>query len=288
MTEYQTALRDHLAAYKVQRLGVYEPGIYERTGKAYPHILPKPLLALNFLEAVRAEVLAYLAAHPEIRLHRDFHHLNSSQALTLNLFFPYFDAGGWTANVLAKALGAGSDVVAWQFEHVPDRAEGTNVDVAWKSSDGRWTFCEVKLSESDFGAVEPDAAHCEKLESTYRPRLAALIDPSLLEPKEFCRHYQLLRNISFLSRGEVRSVVFLLPAANGHLAASLHRVLDALVPEAGARVHVAALEGVIDALRGSRELPAELRSYASSLAEKYLPDVSGSRPQAPECPSAPG
>lgn len=211
--------------------------------------------------------------HPSIRLHRDFHHLNSSQALAFNLFFPYFSAGGAAADPLARSMGVPAPTDQWYFEHVPEPAEGTNVDVAWRSAGGAWSFCEVKLSEGDFGAAKPDTRHQKKLESVYRKRLIHLVQPELLEPDAFCRNYQLLRNISFLESARVSDVVFLVPAANEALPASFRRVEKLLNPAVRKRVHLAFLENVLRSLRAHSKLPPHLRLFAASLSEKYVPSA---------------
>ncbi len=87
MPSYAERMKAHLAAYKRHSLGVSEDGVWAKTGNSYPHILPTDRQQLNILEPFRHEFWAYCEAHkPAIRLHRDFHHLNSSQALTFNLF----------------------------------------------------------------------------------------------------------------------------------------------------------------------------------------------------------
>ncbi len=271
MAQYQAALRVHLARYKKSRLGVDEPGLFERTGKPYSHILPSRLRRLNLLEAIREEFEEYRSSHPAVRLHRDFHHLNSSQALAFNLFFPYFNAGGGAAGALAGSMGAPAPTDQWHFEHVPDPAEGTNVDVAWRSASGAWTFCEVKLSEGDFGTAKPDARHKKKLESVYRKRLLHLVQPELLELNALCQNYQLLRNISFLESATVSDVVFLVPAANEALSVSFRRVERSLKPAVRKRVHLVFLEDVLRSLRADPKVSPELRVFAGALSEKYVP-----------------
>jgi hypothetical protein len=81
---YAVILKQHLAEYASRRLGVREAGVYQ--GRAYRHILRKRLRFLNILEGIRAEVQDYLRAHRSVQLHRYFHHINSSQPLTFNLF----------------------------------------------------------------------------------------------------------------------------------------------------------------------------------------------------------
>jgi hypothetical protein len=271
VAQYQAALRVHLARYKKSRLGVDEPGLFERTGKPYSHILPSRLRRLNLLEAIRAEFEAYRSVHPSIRLHRDFHHLNSSQALAFNLFFPYLDAGGAAASALARSMHAPAPTDQWHFEHVPDPAEGTNVDVAWRAVGGAWTLCEVKLSEGDFGATKPDARHKKKLESVYRKRLLQLVQPELLELNTFCRNYQILRNVSFLESASVSDVVFLVPSGNEALSKSFRRVEKLLNPAVRKRVHLVLLEDVLRSLCADSKLPSHLRLVAASLSEKYAP-----------------
>ena len=271
MSTYQAVLQSHLAEYKANRLGVQESGLFGGNGRVYRHILPSKLRQLNVLEPFRAEFWAYHKRHPEVRLHRYFHHLNSSQALAFNLFFPFFTSGASARIALTRSLGIASHVTRWKFEHVPNRLEGTNVDVAWCSPVGGWVYCEVKLSETEFGAATPDAQHRHKLEHIYAKRLSGLVKPELLEPNKFFRHYQLLRNISFLSSPRVDHVVFLLPAANKALAASLARVVDALQPLARGRVRVRYLEQVLQSLQHSAGLPPAVRQCGKWLSEKYVP-----------------
>jgi hypothetical protein len=101
---------------------------------------------------------AFLAAHPGKR-HRYFHHLNSSQAFAFNLFFPYFSGEPEVASALLRALGQEATLAGWEPEAVPAPDEETNIEVFWTTADGVRTFCEVKLSEADFGkAADPASA----------------------------------------------------------------------------------------------------------------------------------
>jgi hypothetical protein len=270
MMTYQMALKKHLAEYKANRLGVREAGVYRKTGRAYQHLLPSNLRYLNLLESIRAEFREYLRHNPAVRLHVDFHHLNSSQALAFNLFYPFLRAGGEAAKLMAQALDLKGDIREWYFEYVPDAEEGTNVDVAWQNSDGKWVFCEVKLSEGEFGCAKPDQRHEKKLQEIYSPRLHGLVEGRLIEFKEFCRHYQLLRNISLLATHPYSHVVFLIPEQNGALIPALKAVLGSLAASVQHRVHVSYLEKVLASLKNHRTLNPELKLYAAQLEEKYV------------------
>jgi hypothetical protein len=262
-------LKKHLAEYKANRLGIREAGVYRKTGRAYRHLLPFNLRYLNLLESIRAEFREYLRRNPTIRLHADFHHLNSSQALAFNLFYPFLSAGGEPARSMAQALGLEGDIREWHFEYVPDAEEGTNVDVAWQNSEGTWAFCEVKLSEGEFGSAKPDQRHEKKFREIYSPRLHGLVDERLLEFNEFCRHYQLLRNISLLATHSDSHVVFLIPEQNSALSPALNAVLGSLAASVRHRVHVAYLEKVLVSIKNHPTLNPELKLYAAQLEEKY-------------------
>ncbi|MBM4385924.1 MAG: hypothetical protein FJ091_21470 [Deltaproteobacteria bacterium] len=270
MSRYSQALCRHLANYKRTRLGVRENGVWAKNQRAYPHILPKALYPLNLIESVRSEGLAYFAAHPELKLHRDFHHLNSSQAFALNLVLPFMTRQVEDASALFGALGESRAVERIQPEWIPDPAEGTNVDLTWWNDAGAATCCEVKLTESEFGSVKRTPRYEQRLESPYRARLKRFVDPKFLQPDEFCAHYQLLRNVALLSRSDVRAIVFLLPRANDSLQAPLERLQNALLPPALDRVRVHFVEDVLARVETAEKQSARVRLHFAAVREKYL------------------
>jgi hypothetical protein len=273
MRDYAVVLRKHLAEYAHDRLGVRESGTWE--GRTYRHILPEGLRYLNFLEGFRSEVTAHLKSVPKVKLHRDFHHLNSSQAFALNLFFPFFSSGAQAAAVLTTALGTSGAPTWWELEHVPNPAEGTNVDVAWRLPDGTQMFCEVKLSENQFGGAKADPRHKAKLRDIYRPRLDGLVPEECLDERWFFPRYQILRMISLLATTKKGIVVFLLPKENQSAVSHLQEVLAKVTPAAANRIRVAHIETVLRQLTTDEDLAPRLTVHANQLVEKYLPPVSG-------------
>lgn len=269
MDRYQTTLKAHLADYAAERLGVREPGVYR--GRYYRHILPYRFRFLNILESYRAEIQDYLRKNPSIHLHRYFHHLNSSQALTFNLFFPFLSGDASTRGLLTGALEVPEATDESYFEFVQDANEGTNVDVAWSSTVGGRVFCEVKLSEDAFGAADHDARHRRKRIRFYLPRLATLVEGSLLEEPEFFRHYQLLRNIAFLADDPRNHLVILVPKENQRLEPALEHVIGRLKPPATSRVHVVYLEELLARLlAGSVSDHPLLVAHIEAMQEKYV------------------
>ena len=271
MKKYQQSLLAHLGNYAKQRLGIFEKGIYN--DRPYAHILPSRLRFLNLLESFRSEIQDYLRKHRSIKLHRYFHHLNSSQALAFNVFYPYFEEGQSAARALSRALGFDARVISWEFEHIPDPIEGTNTDVMWRISNSACIYCEVKFSENRFGAAKIDDDHLKKLEKIYRPRLASLIPEYLLDEKVFFKNYQLLRNISLLAENDEHCLVIFLPRENEQLKAQMKGVLDSIEPKVRSRIKDIYLEDCLTSLQREKSIPEKLRVHAFNLAEKYMPSA---------------
>ena len=268
---YQQRLNKHLAEYKRTALKIQQPGDfrYRRSIVKYDHILPTESSWLNVLEPARTMVQRYLERHREIKLHRYFHHLNSSQAFAFNLFFPYF-AEPTRAVVLLRALGQTESLKSWTPESIPVSSEGTNVDVAWETTDGRTTFCEVKLSEGDFGKGKEDARHLQKLREIYSPTLVACIESDWLKPRRFFGCYQIFRNIWHLTQTPNSTLIFLLPRANTTLWKQLEQTLSVASARILSRIASVAIEDVIDTLCATDPAPLGLAGYGEQLRRKYV------------------
>lgn len=268
MPTFAQRLNTQLASYKTKRLGEIKPGTFVYRGKEreYEHILPLEQKWLNLLQPFRHDIQQYLEDRPSIKLHRYFHHLNSSQAFALNLFFPYFEKGG--APQLLAAMGSTGKFLSWEPECIVDVAEGTNVDVAWVSGGVR-TFCEVKLSEQEFGTAKNDEAHRDKLQTIYKPILGGACAPELLEAENFFRNYQLFRNVWLIAREPGAQLVIFAPRANTTLWRQLTAFLELLAGPLATRVRAVAVEDAINLLEVSAQLPA-LYGYAELLREKYV------------------
>ena len=268
---YQQRLNKHLAEYKRSALSIQQPGvfIYKKTVVKHDHILPTKNAWLNVLEPARTLAQQYLEHHREVKLHRYFHHLNSSQAFAFNLFFPYF-AEPARAGILLRALGQHTGLKSWTPESIPVSREGTNVDVAWETTDGRTTFCEVKLSEGDFGKGKEDERHLRKLHEIYSPTLVACIEGDWLKPRRFFGCYQIFRNVWHLTQAPDSTLVFLLPRANTALWKQLEQTLSAVSAGILSRIAPIAIEDVIAALCAEKPAPPGLAGYAEQLQAKYV------------------
>lgn len=267
---YSARIKTHLADYKREVLNIDTSGQWR--GKEYAHILPHEHKNLNILEAIRTDLIKYIRSQPELELHPNFAHLNSSQAACFNLFFPLLTKESWCLPKDLLPIDI-SSIDHWNFEYVADTEERTNFDLFVKNNRGQELFLEFKLSENEFGTAKQDSEHLNKLAKIYEPKLRGKIRPEFLDPELFFQHYQLLRNISYADAVSPAYIVFLLPKENQSLAPPISKILDALTPEIAPQVTVSYLEDFIESLLSS-DSNSDMSSYFNDYAQKYLPSSS--------------
>lgn len=265
---YSDLMKTHLGCYKTTHLGIEESGKWRN--REYAHILPHAKMMLNILEPVQQEFAQYRASHPNLKLHKDFAHLNSSQAACVNLFLPLFSRG-LKGDISAKnpLPFDPKSIAAYEFEYVPDQVEGTNFDFWIRTRDSREVFCEFKLTEGEFGRARDDTRHRQKLENIYLPKLTGKVGPDLLDPATFFARYQLLRNIAYADATGSASVLFVVPKANERLIRPLAEMQDWLAPALRPFVSVLYIEEIVSWLRTAPG--SDLAAYYDDYAAKYLP-----------------
>ena len=270
---YQDRLRSHLVKYKFRVLGVLANGAWKgpRTGALaeQPHVLPPEHIRLNVLAPYRERFWSEFERSERRPLHRDFAHLNSSQAMCFNLFYPLVVDREWAAAFVQGVLGVKGAPRSLAFEYVEDPQESTHFDFFIALDAGRIYF-ETRLAELGLGTVDLPGREREKLLARYAPRLAGLVEPKWLEPDGFFRRYQLLRNLAYLS--EPGSLLYLVvPKANQPLQQALNILPEITAGALQERVRVLyledALERVKPLLRGRDEA---LKNHYREFREKYL------------------
>jgi hypothetical protein len=278
MMSYEERLRAHLAKYKFRVLRVLESGAWRgaRTGvlAKRPYILPAEHQRLNILAPFRERFWAEFdgVAERAPRLHRDFAHLTSSQAMCFNLFYPLVVDREWARAFLQGPLGLKDALPrSLAFEYAEDPDEGTHFDFFIELERGGKVYLEARLCELGFGATELDERDRDKLARIYAPRLSALVDAKWLEPDAFFRRYQLLRSLCYLDQPQ-SLLVIVLPRANQPLRKALEPLPEITAGALRDRVRILYLEDVPERLasllRGRDET---LKAHYREFAEKYLP-----------------
>lgn len=189
----------HLAGYRKSHLGIEEEGVFFHRGLEHRkgHILPKGSERQNLLEPYGASF--FLSEHRTTKLHQFFHHLNSSQGLCFNLFFPLLVEGEMA--LLIRSLGSTiHPPVKATFEAESElevALRRTSFDFYIRDLESREVFVEVKYTEDDFGGAKDDQEHRNKFRDTYAPLLkkTEYLTDECKDPAFFLKNYQILRNL---------------------------------------------------------------------------------------------
>lgn len=227
--DYREIVLHHLSDYRKNVLGCKEKGVFRN--KEYGHILPKEKETLNFLFNIRKysindlNSLNYRLAS-NITLHRAANHLNSSQVMCLNFFAPFLQSAEGRnslvsifSDVLSKDFSA-SKIEAAGFEYQPNASEGTSFDFYLKLSTGEQILVETKYTEQYFGKITRDKKYPDRYQrewdSVYSHQVKNSLYLSKISSKEFYKHYQIYRNISYVY-AETDYSLFLYPKISRNL-----------------------------------------------------------------------
>lgn len=205
----------HLSNYKKDALGIFEDGTYK--GKEYSHILPLNKIKENLIQSKYRSELEKTFEGLEKNIHIYFHHLNSSQALALNLFVPLIKDNK-LKNILSL-IGDKDSIVDSSFEHIEDNIEKTNFDFFIQGEQEKFFF-EVKYTESSFASQSIDSSHLKKYLDLYKQRLEKIVD---IDMETFFKGYQLWRNIIYADKG---TVIFVFPKYRSDLEIAVRNAIS--------------------------------------------------------------
>ena len=217
-----------LANYKKNVLGVNQAGIFKYKGKEYlkDYILPKEQSKLNFMiddnsHKFLSKNLIQLDKNYDdkpiqIRLHRYWHHLNSSQILSLNYFYDFIE-NLEKLNKLLKFLGINELAHEATLEYgIYDKTE---VDFVIKLKSGKFVYIEVKYSEKEFGPASSKT-------TDYKKRKEQFYSKADIGFNNFKKHYQFIRNVILGVDGNYS--VFLVPMFNDKIIKDYYKAVESL------------------------------------------------------------
>jgi hypothetical protein len=261
MANFQKDRKEKLSTFKTTNLTT-EQGYWREL--PYDHILPIEQKEKNIIHAFRDSFWTYYNG-TDIKLHQYFHHLNSSQALCFNFFFPLFhyekrfltyvlyhilevestyrtstvnldklfstkkDIDSDTVTQLDEEFIINNAFLSCEFEKILDTAEATNFDFYINQQNGHRVLFEIKYTETDFGKTVADKRHIEKYKAIYRPKLEKLLKPEFLTQEFVFKNYQVVRNLSYID--DFTTVVFLFPEANQALSGTEDLIRKILLPD---------------------------------------------------------
>lgn len=156
-----------------------------------------------------------------IKRHMYFHHMNSSQAMCINFFFPLLFEN--KLELITEYLGFPNEKINYstvQFEKISDVEKKygyrpTSIDFYFETQLGKKFLFEIKYTEKDFGKAPMDEDHIQKFDKVYKNQIGTAINSKYQTLSEFLKNYQLLRNLIHV--GPNSYVVFVFPGENARI-----------------------------------------------------------------------
>lgn len=210
---FQESVKCKLSCYKKNKFPKILEGTYR--GKPYEHILPKTHQEENFIETYRKDIIHSKLYDPK-KLHIYFSHLNSSQAMCFNFFYPLYHEN--KLELVTDSLGLLNETVNYEtvcFEKDGKDGEGhrrpTSFDFFFETTSKKKIFFEIKYTENEFGRAKDDPDHTDKFDNFYSKHLKPL-NEKFKKKDEFLKNYQICRNLIHIENDCF--VVFIYPKDN--------------------------------------------------------------------------
>lgn len=272
--DYYSRLSEHLSMYKEFNIGIMgDDGGTSASPVRRADVLPNEYRDLNILASYRRSFRHLTQADPMVRLQGDFHHLNSSQALCYNLFFPFVQDEG-KRPILLEALGCSlAPVVRTGFEYSFGASNEETFDFLIRQESGKSLYFDVKLSEQWFGPSYLAGISPEFLAASTRADIIGLITGTLLKSPEVAKLIVLLKKMAYVASSDCRHLFCIFPRANKKLVDAMVLLQNSLYETNRSKLSVCYLEDFVrTVLRLSCENDHDLHRHYRGLEKKYVID----------------
>lgn len=275
--DFHNKVKKHLGKYKKESLNISKPGLFSYKGREFKHdhILPLDTIESNIIEKYRNDFYTSMYSS-DISIHKYFHHLNSSQAMCINFFYPLIKEK--LLDLLTSILALKGDVnynpndICFEKESEVEEssARKTNFDFYIKLDTGTKLYFEVKYSERKFGKGEKTDERRKKFRDTYWSILKE--HPAIKESCKiedlFLDNYQIMRNLLHINQESY--VIFIYPEENLNIKREALSALKNII-ESGWENHLILLtwEDLVEKII-SYSMPKDLIDYYMEFKSKYL------------------
>lgn len=221
---YQDEIKTHLIAYKALKFKEVPHGLWRNNpDKVLQYAFISKYDNNNLIETFQKEYLNYeKGLEAKIKRHMYFHHMNSSQAMCINFFYPLYKEG--CLELITESLGFKDERIkstSVRFEEPSkiDSIKGfrpTNFDFYFETETGKKFFFEIKYTENEFGKAKDDCDHNKKFKNVYSTgNIFNPIQDEYREKELFFKNYQIIRNLIHVAADSF--VVFLYPEGNSKI-----------------------------------------------------------------------
>ncbi len=266
---FQDKVREQLSEYKKSKFPNIQNGLYQ--GKPYSHIFPKDEQSRNLIEYYHDDILK----NPHFRkedLHLYFHHLNSTEALSFNFFFPLLIDK--KLELLTSRFNLEEGIVNYETavfekqgidsEHFPDSI----FDFYFETVSGMKVCFKTKYSETGFGSAEDDVMHSELFEYIYKNHLSVITE-KYRKKSEFLQKFQLCRNLLHMDQKTI--LVFIYAKENHKIREEAEKAVhDILVPELRSSVKLFTWEELTDFILNNAASPKKFQNQYKEFFKKYF------------------
>jgi hypothetical protein len=262
-------IKKHLADYKKNTLNISQNGIWKNNKKQYEHILPEILQDKNILNSDYHHKIIDAIATDHVNLHTGFHHLNSSQALCFNLFYPLLFEKELTIPLLKKLMPdnveQNDNIKRYEFEYIEDTIEKTNFDLYLETNSTKY-YLEIKYTEEGFGKAKRNASHEQKYNAIYKEKLSNFETDEL--EKDFFKNYQLFRNLIYMDGYNI----FIFPKDRIDLKRTIKEVKTKYCSKAQQdHIIILHIEDIVESILAINN--EKLSHHYNLFKEKYLPVI---------------
>lgn len=175
-----------------------------------------------------------LKGKDRIKPHVYMHHMNSSQAMCINFFYPLLVEN--QLDIILTFLKIENEEVDYESACFEKRSQKdstkkrrpTNFDFYFKTMSGKEFFFEIKYTEYEFAKVKEDEDHREKFDNVYS-QLLKPIRKEYQSRSAFLANYQLMRNLIHVD--ENAYVIFLYPGENRKIRLDAEKAKNEIVEE---------------------------------------------------------
>lgn len=276
MTAFAKEVKEHLGRYKQVKFGNIGDGKYNYRGREIlmEHILPESMADKNIIEPYDSDMNSsgYLKS---IKRHKYFHHLNSSQAMCINFFYPLIKEKQLDCILRALHIQGYVDYSTAKFEKESEVESGkdrrTSFDFYFETNEKIRVLFEIKYTENDFGKAENNDKHKDKFARTYAPVLnnSEAIAEAFKNPEIFFDNYQIMRNLIHINKDSY--VIFIYPQRNRVIANAVQDIKkDMLKPDWNNHFIPYTWEEIIGFVVSNIENEELKKYFINDFCEKYL------------------
>ena len=301
---FVTKVKTHLGHYKLDNFPIRKPGIWwvsrkENKFSEHDHILYKEedqegkydkydkdsVYKYNLLPAYRDKLWGCISDRKK-GLHAYSHHLNSSQMMCINFFYPFANQNQIKRHLISVIQNHcleqfkinNPENLRFEFEYESgidkyNKQRSTNFDLRISNNNINLYF-EIKYTEDRFGKCydKKKSSYQEKYYEKYEGLAKKVIDKKYVSDDIFYDNYQIMRNLVHINNNSY--VIFLYHDQNETIMEQAEDARDFLKEEYQNRLICLTWDDLYSEIKKEMksvfEKDADLEKHFKEFSEKYL------------------